>query len=204
MKIIILSNSEKFKSEVDIVIQMFDSGLEIFHVRKPDFSYSKMKEYIEAIPVKYHNRIMIHSHLKLALKFNIKGIHLSKGYRNDGLKTWWRLRILKLKKPNLCISTSFHSLLSMIDDERDYSHVFLSPIFDSISKKGYGAAFSHDNLSATILKSKHNVIALGGVRPDRVLKVKELGFDGLALLCSIWKSDVDASRIFEEVRDIVE
>lgn len=204
MKVIILSNSEKFKSEIDIVIRMFNSGLEVFHLRKPKFSYNRMREYIEAIPIKYHDRIMIHSHWKLATKYNLKGVHLTKRLRRDKLKTWWWLRMLKLKRPNICISTSFHSLLSMIEDDRDYTYVFLSPIFDSISKKGYGAAFSHDNLRATILKSKHNVIALGGVQSDRIQMARELGFDGVALLGSIWKKDVDPVRMFEEVRDIVE
>ena len=64
------------------------------------------------------------------------------------------------------------------------SHVFLSPVFDSISKQGYRAGFTPEILRRAsgegIIDEK--VIALGGVTPDKLQLLHSLGFGGAAML----------------------
>lgn len=66
-------------------------------------------------------------------------------------------------------------------------YCFLSPIFDSISKKGYTSKFSETTLK-TFLKAPRNIkiIALGGITKENYDYVITLGFDGAAFLGSIW------------------
>jgi len=61
-------------------------------------------------------------------EFNIKGIHLNEKNRREGIleKFYSDIR-----------STSFHSIEDLVADKSKYEYVFLSPIFDSISKIGY-------------------------------------------------------------------
>ena len=67
-------------------------------------------------------------------------------------------------------------------------YVFLSPIFDSISKIGYESAFDDaEVLTAFLANSKQRVIAFGGVDADRIAICEELGFRGYAMLGDIWK-----------------
>lgn len=67
-------------------------------------------------------------------------------------------------------------------DECDY--LFLSPIFDSISKAGYRSAFSHEQLQRAADEGviDRKVIALGGVTPERIPYLHSLGFGGVAML----------------------
>lgn len=92
----------------------------------------------------------------------------------------------------------------MCRGELDY--VFLSPIFPSISKAGYGgtgaaAAFPDaDRLASALAGSRYPVLALGGVTPERFPELAELGFAGAALLGGIWGADYPL-QAWEVARD---
>ena len=73
MQIIVISSKDKFRSEVSHVVKLFTEGLEVFHLRKPKFSLKRMEEYLDQIPEKYHNKIVIHSFHDLAKKYDLKG-----------------------------------------------------------------------------------------------------------------------------------
>ena len=62
----------------------------------------------------------------------------------------------------LSISTAFHDLQQLQTDYGALDYAFLSPIFDSISKEGYAAAFDHKSLMQSIASSSVPLIALGG------------------------------------------
>ncbi|GAA6529534.1 hypothetical protein LPYR103PRE_15070 [Segatella asaccharophila] len=67
-------------------------------------------------------------------------------------------------------------------------YVFLSPVFDSISKSGYCSAFPLSALKQAqeegIIDRK--VIALGGVTYDKLPLLESLSFGGGAMLGEIW------------------
>ena len=68
-------------------------------------------------------------------------------------------------------------------------YVFLSPVFDSISKTGYAAAFPDGaELSDRLICSRYPVYALGGVTRERLEEVHALGFAGAALLGAVWEA----------------
>ena len=65
----------------------------------------------------------------------------------------------------------------------------MSPIFVSISKHGYTAAYSHDELKEAFAKGiiDKKVIALGGITPKHIPWLETLGFGGAALLGHVWQ-----------------
>ena len=67
--------------------------------------------------------------------------------------------------------------------------VLLSPIFDSISKKGYASAFSPSQLEEAASQGiiDHQVVALGGVTLDKLPLLESWHFGGAAMLGSIWQ-----------------
>ena len=85
-----------------------------------------------------------------------------------------------------------------------YSYLFLSPIFDSISKQGYRAAFTEEELRRAHSHGiiDHTVIALGGITPTNARKAIALGFGGVAVLGDIWQSADPVSR-FKEYKQII-
>ncbi|MCC6691641.1 MAG: thiamine phosphate synthase [Bacteroidia bacterium] len=193
MKLILISSSKSVEKELDILITLFEMGLQTFHLRKPKYSTPKLKRFLQRIPEQYHNRIVIHSHHNLAAKFNLKGIHLTKTHKRKKLKNWLTLFLLSRKKPGLAITTSYTKLGDLFEIEKQYSYIFLSPIFDSSTSK-YQAGFTDHSLTGALQKTTYNVIARGGVDIDQIEKVKSLGFYGLAIQSSIWNQEDPVER----------
>jgi thiamine-phosphate pyrophosphorylase len=182
---IIITPPEKIKNEIRIVTELFENGLQHFHLRKPGYTSAELKAYIEKIPIRYHKYIVIHSHYKLIKEYGIKGIHLTEKAK----KTSSVIAFIKGLK-NKDISASFHSLDELKRSRKKYDSVFLSPVFESISKKGLSSGFTQELLKREIpiLTKKNKLIALGGVHDKNVGRAKELGFDGIAVLGYIWES----------------
>ena len=72
------------------------------------------------------------------------------------------------------ISASCHTLEEVQEDKKTCDYVFLSPIFDSISKEGYSSKFTpeaiREAVKADIIDKK--VIALGGIDEENILRVR--------------------------------
>jgi thiamine-phosphate pyrophosphorylase len=88
----------------------------------------------------------------------------------------------------------------MLGSEWQYS--FISPVFPSISKKGYG----QDTKIIEDLTYRNNIhvklIALGGIDEYTIKKVFQTGADGAALLGAIWNSSTPVD-VFKKCRDII-
>ena len=201
MKLIVISSANKFESELKVIPKLFDCGLETFHLRKPKFSFQRMNEYLSLFPQEHLSRVIIHTHHRLAIKYKLKGIHLTEKQKRSRIKLLLKLKILKYLNPKITITSSFHSLAEMVKDEENYNYIFLSPVFDSISKKDYKSAFAENVLIRSLSKTHHKVYALGGIKIENIYKAKEFGFYGAAVLGSIWKGRKEPVEAFIEIRD---
>ena len=197
MKFIVISSSSIHKGETELVSELFDNGLEIFHLRKPRVEKAKMKAYLDEIPNKYYDRIVLHSNYSLAASYKLGGIHLSRRTRRKKLRTWFEVMWLKMRHSAIRISTSFHSIETLSKSGTKYEYVFLSPIFNSISKDKAQAKFVGPNLSAVFDNSAQKVIALGGIEASKIEEVGQMGFSGAAALGAIWSSDNPVQTFLE-------
>lgn len=188
MQLIVLSSPKNVEGEAEIVKELFDNGLETLHLRKKNATTAQIEEYLNAIPRRYWSRIVLHSHHNLAIKYDLKGIHIGRKYKKQKFIYWLKLLYYKFKKPDLQVSSSFNNLSSLYSDERHYDYVFLSPVFDSVTH-GYQSSFSQHNLAVALMKTKHKIIALGGIQPNRFDTIKEMGFAGMVLSDALWNSE---------------
>ena len=105
------------------------------------------------------------------------------------------------------ISCSCHTIEEVITQKESKDYVFLSPIFDSISKVGYHAAFSPTSLKQAAIENviDEKVIALGGLTANNIPLVKEWHFGGVALLGDIWKrmSDPQVDEYLNHIRTLL-
>ncbi len=178
MKPIVITHPLQLKNEFEAISALFENGLEILHVRKPDFTKQELQEWIKSVDEKFHKYMMIHNHLPLAEEMNLKGVHFT---------SYNRHLINEYKDCNCQKSTSTHSIdeLKQWDERVDYA--FFSPVFESISKKGYKPTMAHEELQVYLhTNHKASVIALGGIDSNNVEKTKEIGFDGFAILGALW------------------
>lgn len=186
MKLILISSSTLLENEAQTITQLFEAGLESFHLRKPKSSSAKIKALLKEIPSHFHNRIVLHTHHKLARKFNVKGLHITKSHKRRKIKTWFNIRFIQLRRPKILLTTSFSSIGPLFDKSAyHYDYVFLSPIFDSLGSKFQGGYTEH-SLRSALAKTEFKVIARGGIDIHSIPKANELGFAGIGLYSSFW------------------
>ena len=193
MYLIIITEPQFTDNEAAIIAQLLHWGTDLVHLRKPEGSADELAKLIEAIPTAYHNRLVLHDHFDLATHFTLHGLHLNR--RNCVLPPHHKGTV----------SQSCHTLDEVKACKTKCDYVFLSPVFNSISKQGYASAFTLKALSEAKKQSiiDQNVLALGGITAANIDKVKHYGFGGVALLGDIWSRTADNN--FEEyVRKIVE
>lgn len=189
MEVIVFTQPEYWDYEEKVVERFFRAGLQTLHIRKPEYSTEQMMAYIEKIPKKYRNRIVIHSHHELAIQYGLKGIHITEGHRKE--KKWLDVKLFfyRILRPKMTMSTSFHSLGSFKKVKRKYSYVILSPVFDSISKKDHKPNFTLAKMEEMLRKTKYRVVGVGGIDEDKIQTAQQMGFYGVGLLGSIWKDE---------------
>ncbi|WP_196895253.1 thiamine phosphate synthase [Aureivirga marina] len=187
---VVIAPEKHICSESEIVTKLFEAGLEIFHLRKPNMSKMFLEHYLQKIPEQFHKRIVIDSFPELLEKYDLKGFHLKDKQRemicdiND-----FKANISKRKQT---LSSSFHNIEDIINCEDFLDYYFLSPVFDSISKENYlGKELEVKNIDKKIL-------ALGGIKPENILKTKDLGYSGVAILGFIWNDEQPIER-FKEI-----
>ena len=203
MKIIVISSAKGSVSEANIVNELFHEGMELFHLRKHNYSTKLLKEYIEQIEERYRDRIVLHTKHMLALQYNLNRIHITKKHKKRRFKTWLSIKYLRAKIPNLKISTSFHSTDSIKLDSSVYEYVFLSPVFDSISKTGYSGKFHGENMPKLLESLKQNVVALGGIDTNKLDQVYNLKYAGIAIHGALWQGDNPIQK-FKEIQKACE
>jgi len=204
MKIVAISQPKIVENEPETIQQLFEAGLETFHIRKPRLRTQQLYDFIQKIPAQFHNRLIIHSHHRLASKFNLQGVHYTRLHLEPTFKNWWRERKLRLLKRKL-VRTSSHSKLATLYDnsEMNFDYVFLSPIFDSITGK-FQSGFYEDSIKAAMHKTGIRIIARGGIDITRIEKVNELGFYGMALYSCLWKSENPVEEFLKIMRRCAE
>ena len=202
MKLVVISSPDSVFTEIQEVVKLLDNGLESFHLRKPKFTKIQIEEYLKDFPAKYHKQIVLHSHHKLAKKYKLKGIHLTRKHKKKKFKCWWNILTMRLSNRNAVVTSSFHSISNVLQNSTRHSYVFFSPVFDSISKEGYQGDFTDKNLTFALQRTKQNMIALGGVSSDNIEKAFDLGFTGVALLGAIWHYNRDSLEEFLRAKEL--
>lgn len=178
--VIVISAPSKVPSEIQTIRALLEAGLQQFHVRKPNFDDFDMIHFLLTIPKEYHQYLVLHSHFHLAKEFNLKGIQVGADRVNEAKEYPNSFRYY---------GYSAHSYNEVLQNKNKYTHFFLSPIFDSVSKPEYKSTFDKDELQRFIQKNLDiQIIALGGINETNAKAALGIGFSGLAFLGSIWQS----------------
>ncbi len=190
MKLIVVTAPTFFVEEDKIITTLFEEGLDILHLRKPETPAMYSERLLTLIPEKYHKRIITHEHFYLQEEFKLMGIHLNA--RNP-------------KEPHDYsghISCTCHSLEEVQHKKHFYDYLFLSPIYDCITKAGVTSGFTAEELrqagKSKIIDNK--VMALGGITSDNILEAKDYGFGGAVVMGDLWnKFNARTDRDYLEI-----
>lgn len=190
MDITLISQPRLKHDEANVICQLFEVGLEKLHIRKPTHSALEISRLLDSIPDQFLSHIVMHRNPQLVNDYGLAGYHHADGE--------------DIKDCRGTSSRSVHSLndLSAVDGNFDY--FFYGPVYKSISKKDYKPRVPLSKVKEVLhlispIKNRAKVYALGGIRRKKIMQLMEIGFDGFALLGSVWShSDpVDAFRKFK-------
>lgn len=192
MKLIVITSPQFIGGEASYITSMLQKGIDLVHLRKPESSPCDCAKLLDAIPEELHRRIVIHYHDCLCKDYHLGGIHISPFHMNK-----------QTHRCNGTISRSCHSIDEIASFKSSYDYLFLSPIFNSISKQGYHGAFSASQLQEAQQKGiiDNKVVALGGITANNLSIVKQLGFGGAALLGDVWQHA--GKHTFDEYIDAI-
>lgn len=177
MKLIAITPPTLRPGEEHDICRLLDRGWARVHIRKPEADARDVAAMLGRIPPRYRASLSLHDHFDIAAELGIGGVHLNA--RNPLPPDGWRGTV----------SRSCHS----IDELERYAsldYLFLSPVYDSISKQGYKGRFSPDALAAAGVNLER-VFALGGVTYGRLTELCRAGFGGAAMLSEAWKVKSD-------------
>ena len=185
MKLILMTPPSYFVEEDKIITALFEEGLDILHLRKPNTAPMYAERLLTLIPEQYHKRIVVHGHFYLKEEYKLKGIHLSE--RNPNAPEDYKGHL----------SRSCHTLEELKANKKGHDYLFFNPVFDEISKPSYMGNYTPEEIrkahKAGIIDKK--VIALGRIDVDNIKQVKDYGFGGAAIQGGIWdKFDTCCNR----------
>ncbi len=197
MKLILLTPPDFFVEEDKILTALFEEGLDLLHLRKPGTEPVYSERLLTLIPECYHSQIVVHDFFYLKDEFNLRGIHLNG--RNPEPPVGYKGHLSK----------SFHNMEELKNEKKNFNYVFLSPIFDSISKSDYTAAFGMDALEEASARGiiDRKVMALGGITTENMDIVRNLGFGGAVVLGDLWNrfnihSTLDYKSLLNQFRKL--
>lgn len=191
--LIVLTSEPEIPNEAMLLNQLFEAGLEVLHFRKPKMSYNEHCASLNQIEKQYHNRIVVHNFHELINEYALKGIHFQEQKRRahiDNPSHYFK----ELNMFGKTISSSFHEPEELDCCEFEFDYHFLSPVFSSISKKGYeGRGFKVNHIDKII-------IGMGGINAETIAETVALGYKGVAVLGGIWNGE-NPVKSFVELKE---
>ncbi|WPR71835.1 thiamine phosphate synthase [Flavobacterium sp. NG2] len=181
---IVITHPTAVANEINTIHQLFEHGLELLHIRKPEFSASDMQSFVKEIGSEYAHQLVLHSHHQLAEDLGISRLHFTEKMRqNLSAET-----LYDYNEKKVYLSASAHSILAFNELRIFYQYAFLSPVFPSISKSNYQS--ETDLLQTLAQRTNFNtkLVALGGIDDSTMPTVLKAGFDEVAVLGTIWLS----------------
>ena len=169
---IAITPEEILPGEAKMITTVLSAGWDMVHLRHPRATTADMRRLIESIPQQFHRQLRLHGHFVLTNEFNLGGLHLNS----------------RCPQPPECYNGAVSRSCHTVDEVRTaaeakaFDYVTLSPVFNSLSKQGYSAAFTPEEIAEATSVEGVKLIALGGITPATAALAKDMGFDGFAVL----------------------
>jgi thiamine-phosphate pyrophosphorylase len=212
----VITRPEIFPGEADYLEGLLEAGLTKLHLRKPGAGQKEKIALLERLAARWAGQLVWHGDRALALSYGIPQVHGSveliggKGKSGGGMpvETEDRLpegsgdSVSAESGERLAVSTSVHSWEEMKALPAGLAYAFISPLFDSISKPGYGG-------NKAVLELPHGdfpclPVGLGGIGSDTIGEMMRRGWKGAAVLGWIWEEPREAVRRYERLKKITD
>jgi thiamine-phosphate pyrophosphorylase len=184
MKLVLMSTPYFFVEEHQILTALFDEGLEMVHLNKPNSEPVFCERLLSLLPKEYRKLIVTHDHFYLQNEFELKGIHLDRfdetiPYRNKG-----------------SLSCTCQSLEELASVKKEMDYVLLDVTQEDVSAD-VQQIYKEASKRKVIDK---RVFACGALDQEQISKIAECGFGGVVVGEEIWNHfDVQNTQDFREL-----
>lgn len=195
MELIVISSPFPVPDEARLINELFQAGMSCFHLRKPESDYATIRALLNEIKICFQERTALHQFHEMAEEFGIKRLHYTEAQRRKTPVS----TLQKQREAGSTLSTSIHEVNTLKGLEH-FDYVFYGPVFNSISKPGYTSLLPQDFIWP---KTDHKtfVFALGGVQVSNLNKLRQMGFDGAAVLGTLWNNPHQAVERFKQLKE---
>jgi len=188
-RLIIVTHPGHLNGEIEICKELFDSGLERLHVRKYRWTEEEITKWLKHFSKEELNKMVVHHQQGIFEKMNLGGLHFR--YNSEFAFT---------KRSDQTFSCSVHTWEEAEHASSFCDYVFISPVFDSISKFAYKQNTDLLRVPANLTDKK--IFALGGIHNENIHKVYEMGYYGAVALGYIWNNMDEAAENFSTLRKL--
>jgi thiamine-phosphate pyrophosphorylase len=169
-------------SQFTAVEDALKGGLRAVQLREKDLGTRdllNMAYMMRDLAEQYNARLFVNDRVDIALAVGADGVHL-------GQNSMSARPVRKISGNKLLIGVSTHGIDEAIEAEKDGADfITLGPIYQTPSKLKYGNPIGIDTLRKVKSKVSIPVLAIGGIKVDKVKELTEVGADGIALISAI-------------------
>lgn len=193
----IITSPERIHEESRILRELLQAGAGSVLLRKPGWSMQEYAALINTIDPACYPAIRISQYPELCMQYGLGGVHFGEAAR----ATLTPLQMEQFNQQHWHTSTSIHTPAMIPVLGNTWRTLLLGPVFNSISKPGYNS-----RIKATTLLDKTgstaSIIALGGVDHTNIHLLRQMHFDGAALLGAIWQQPARAITNYNRIQEI--
>lgn len=166
-------------SSIDLLvaqIERWDSaGLELVQIREKDLTARELTVLTQRVLEVCRNaRVLVNTRVDVALACGAHGAHLPSGSPPPSA---WRA----ITPPGFLFSVACHSVDDVRAAQREGAdYALFSPVFDPLSKSGYGPAQGLERLAEAARAVSIPVLALGGITWENAPLCIDTGAAGVA------------------------
>jgi len=157
-------------------------GIKAIQLREKDLptrELLEMAQWMRGLTKEYGANLIINDRVDVALAVGADGVHLGR----DSIPAN-AVRIISDGK--LLIGVSTHGIGEAIEAEKyGADFITLGPIYETPSKFKYGSPIGIDMIRQVKSNLSIPVLAIGGIKLNKVHEVTEAGADGIALISAI-------------------
>jgi thiamine-phosphate pyrophosphorylase len=185
LKLYIITDRKLFKAQCSMYFAIesaLEAGAKYIQLREKDLSVKELMEmavWMRELTGEYDAKLFINDRVDIALSVGADGVHL-------GQKSIPPHAVKKISGDKLMIGVSTHSINEAVDAEKDGADfITFGPVYETPLKFKFGNPVGIDSLRKVKSLISIPVLAIGGVKPDKVKELKEAGADGIALISAI-------------------
>jgi thiamine-phosphate pyrophosphorylase len=199
LKLYLITDRKLFKAQCSMYFAIesaLEAGTKYIQLREKDLSVKELMEmavWMRELTGEYDAKLFINDRVDIALSAGADGVHLGQ----NGIPPY---AVKEISGDRLAIGVSAHSINEAVDAERDGADfITLGPVYETPSKLRYGNPIGIGSISEAKSRISIPVLAIGGVKLDKVKEVKEAGADGIALISAI----LTAENIEETTKELL-